>query len=236
MAEAATAGNGEKAAKKERVAQVVAMKDGRNVEFVGTQRAKKDWLIDETKVQLDEAAGMLVIQAGAVTNRFDFINGEVRSIVLPLSLICDFAGHGASQKFGDTYAASKDKPMSTEDMILAVENLAEIVKAGKWKQQAEGDGGFSGASIVIQAFMEYSGKDSTFVKEFLAKQLDTLQKDAALKGTKPITRKELYDSYKNPNSKIGKIIQRMEQERLSKESKVDADASLAEFEALAQAA
>ena len=46
-----------------------------------------------------------------------------------------------------------------------------------------------------------------------------------------MTRKELYDSFRNVNSKVGKVIQRLEQERITENSAVDADEAAAELEA-----
>lgn len=223
MAEAQAAA----APKKERVSQVVKMSDGRDVEFVGTRRVLKATVLDESKIQLDEAGGMLVLQTGAVSVRMDFINGQTRLLPLPLSLICDFAGHGGEQKFGDTLASPKEKPLSPDDMVIAIDELAEVIAQGKWSQRAESDG-FSGASIVIKAFMEATGKPQDAIKKFLNDKLEA----AKLRGEK-LSRADLYRSFKNPDSKIGKIIARLEREELSKSAKVDADETLAEFEAQA---
>jgi hypothetical protein len=74
---------------------------------------------------------------------------------------------------------------------------------------------------VIKAFMEASGKDQASVKAFLNGMLEA----AKLKGEK-LSRKDLYDSFRNPATKVGKIIDRLEKERLSSTAKVDADAVL----------
>jgi hypothetical protein len=79
---------------------------------------------------------------------------------------------------------------------------------------------------VVKALAEASGKSIEAVKAFLNGKLDA----AKAKGEK-LSRKELYDSFRNPNSKVGQIIKRMEDERLAKESKVDADAELDELSA-----
>lgn len=207
------------AVKKERVVTKVALTDGREVEFVGTGRVNKEALIDEAKIQRD--GDMLVIQAGAVAIRMDFINGDTRTIQVPLDLLARFTAHGALQKFGDELAAPADKPLSPEDMVVAIDDLADRIAKGAWTMRKEGSGGFSGASVVIQAIMEASGKDIATVKAFLQGKLDA----AVAKGEK-LSRKDLYDSFRRPETKVGAIVQRLEAEKLAKTAKVDADAEL----------
>ena len=186
-------------AKPKRVAQVVKMKDGREVEFVGKRRMLKESIIEGNKVSV----------------RLDFVNGETRLFALPTALMLRFAGHGAEQKLGDETAGEE----KIEDMILAVDDLITQLNKGEWGAVREA-GGFSGASIVIRAIMEASGKSQDDVKAFLQKKLDT---------TEGLTRKKLYDSFRNPNSKVGKIIERLEREERAKSAVLDADAELAAF-------
>jgi hypothetical protein len=204
--------------KKERVVKQVTLTDGRVVEFVGTSRVNKEIVIDESKVQLD--GEMLVLQQGAIGVRMDFVTGDTRTYIQPLSLIPKFAGHGGSQKYGDCLASPASKPLADEDLVIACDDLDETIQKGEWSTRREGDG-FSGASIVIKAFMEASGKDQASVKAFLNGMLEA----AKLKGEK-LSRKDLYDSFRNPATKVGKIIDRLEKERLSSTAKVDADAVL----------
>jgi len=159
-----------------------------------------------------------------VAIRMDFINGETRTIEVPLDLLAKFTGHGAEQKFGDELAAPSDKPLSPEDMVVAIDDLAERISQGQWSMKREGSGGCAGASVVIQAIMEASGKDMATVKKFLQDKLD----GAAARGEKH-SRKELYDSFRRPETKVGAIVQRLEAEKLAKSAKVDADAELAEL-------
>ena len=90
--------------------------------------------------------------------------------------------------------------------------------------------GFSGASVVIRAIMEASGKDATFVKAFLEKKLADSKAEAEANGGKPITRQGIYAAYRKPGTKIAAIIARMEQEKLAATAvDVDADADLKEM-------
>ena len=208
--------------KKKAEVQTVKMSDGREVGFAGKRKVLKETLIDESKVIVD--GDTVTLQDGAVCVRVDFRNGETRTYALPLKLLPRFAGHGGEQKYGDELASPADKPMSEDDMVLALDDLHGRIANGDWSVVREGGGGVAGASIVVRAIMEASGKAQEAVKEFLQKKLD-----AAADANQKLSRKELYESFRNPNSKVGAIIKRMEEERLAKESKVDADAALAEL-------
>ncbi len=112
-------------------------------------------------------------------------------------------------------------------MAVALDDLHEQVNIrGEWR--LTGEGGVAGASVVILAIMEASSKTMEEVKKFLQGKLD-----AAKARNEKLSRKELYDSFRNPNSKVGQIVKRMEDERLAKANKVDADAALAEIGAAA---
>lgn len=238
MAEAGTEGstggstNGTPAKKKTEVT-MIKMEDGREVGFAGKRKVNKETLIDEALVQVSEDGSTLTVMPGAVKVRMDFRSGKTRTFALPLKLLPKFAGHGGEQKYGDELAAPSDKPLSDDDMVMAVEELDTRVQQGEWSMAREG--GFAGASVVVLAIAEASRKDPNDpasgksieeVKAFLQKKLD----DAKAKNEK-LSRKELYDSFRNPNSKVGKIVERLEKERLAKESKVDADAALDEINA-----
>ena len=197
----------------------VTMTDGRVVQFAGKRKVNKATVIDESKVVVD--GDTVTVEAGAVSIRMDFRSGDTRLIGLPLALLLQFAGHGAEQKFGDELATSADKPLSEDDMVLAIDDLNALIQAGKWGAgRASGGGGVSGASIVVQAIMEATGKDLATVKAYLQKKLDT---DSAL------TRRALYDSFRVATTKTGAIIKRMEEAKLAKTAKVDADAELADI-------
>ncbi len=210
-------------AKPKREVQKVTLSDGREVEFVGKRKVNKETLIDASKVIVE--GDTVTLSDGAVSVRMDFRNGATRTLPIKASMIAKFAGHGGEQKYGDELAAPSDKPLSEDDMTMAIDELhAQLYDQGEWRAASEGGGGFGGASVVVKAIMEASGKPLEEVKTFLQKKLD----DAKAKNEK-LSRKELYDAFRNPNSKIGQIIKRMEDERLAKESKVDADSALAEL-------
>ncbi len=194
-----------KAAKVETVREAVELTDGRTVEFAGKRKLRKE----------------VIIEGGAVSVRFDFRNGETRTFTVPESLLLDCAGHGASQKIGDDVAGVDD----IDDMVVGIDAMIARLNAGSWSaERAEGDG-FSGASVVIKAIAEVTGKSIDAVKAFLQSKLD----QAAAKGEK-LTRQALYKSFRNPASKTGQVIQRLELEKTSKSS-VNSDDLLGELEA-----
>lgn len=213
--------NTEATGKKKAEVTMVKMSDGREVGFAGKRRINKETLIDESKIIID--GDTITLQEGAVSVRMDYRNGATRIYSLPNKLVPRFAGHGGEQKFGDELASPADKPMSEDDMVLATDDLNSRIQAGEWSAAREG-GGFAGASVVVLAIMEASSKTMDEVKAFLQKKLD----DAKAKDQK-LSRKELYDSFRNPNSKVGQIVERLEKERLAKDSKVNADDALAEL-------
>jgi hypothetical protein len=195
----------------------VTLTDGRKVSFPGKRKVAKETLIDESKIVVDGDVVQFV--TGAVSIRMDFRNGETRTIALPLALLAQFAGHGAEQKFGDELATSADKPLSEEDMVLAIDDLNAQIQSGNWgKARASGGGGVSGASVVVQAICEATGKDLATVKAYLQKKLDS---DSGL------TRRALYDSFRVAGTKTGEIVARLEAAKTAKTAKVDADAELA---------
>lgn len=209
----------ETAAKSKTEYTAVTMSDGRTVQFAGKKKVLKETLIDASKIEVDESAGIIQIQAGAISIRMDFRNGETRLIPIPISLTPKFAGHGGEQKFGDELASPSTDPMSEEDMVIAIDDLNAQIQAGNWgKGRASGGGGVSGASLVVQAIMEVTGKDLATVKAYLQKKLDA---DSAL------TRRALYDSFRVAGTKTGIVIKRLEEAKLAKTAKVDADAELA---------
>ena len=197
--------------------QTVTMTDGRSVTFAGKRKINKETLIDESRIVQD--GDVIQLQSGAVSIRMDFRNGQTRTISIPLALLARFAGHGAEQKFGDELASPADKPLSEDDMVLAIDDLNSQIQAGKWgKGRASGGGGVSGASVVVQAIMEATGKDLETVKAYLQKKLD---------ADPELSRRALYDSFRAPGTKTGAIIKRLEEAKAAKAVKVDADAELA---------
>ena len=184
--------------------EIVTMADGRSVEFAGKRKMLKDTTVDGTSVSV----------------RFDFRNGETRTFTVPENLLGQFAAHGASQKIGDETAGVAD----LDDMVVAVEEIIARLVNGEWSAtRAEGDG-FSGASVVIKAIAEVTGKSVDTVKAFLQAKLDA----AAAKGEK-LSRQELYKSFRAVGSKTGAVILRLEANKANKASKVNADDLLGEL-------
>jgi len=194
----------------------VVMEDGREVIFAGKRKVNKETLIDESKIAME--GDIVQFSSGAVSIRMDFRNGKTRTFPLPLSLLAQFAGHGGEQKYGDELASPADKPLSEDDMVIAVEDLDTEIQKGNWGRARSSGGGVSGASIVVQALMEATGKDQAAIKAYL---------DKKIASTEGLTRQALYASFRVPGTKTGAIIARLEAEKAAKSSKVDADAELA---------
>lgn len=216
----------------------VVMSDGRTVQFAGKKKVLKETLVDDSKIAVD--GDTITLAAGAVSIRMDFRDGSTRTIPLPLSLFPKFAGHGGEQKFGDELASPADKPLSPEDMVIAIDDLNSEIQKGNWgKGRAEGGGGVSGASLVVQAILEVmnegrpdNGKPVLTVgdvKAFLQRKLDA---SAASDGDNKLTRRALYDSFKAEGTKTAAVYKRLEAEREAKKTpKIDANAALEEMEA-----
>ena len=195
----------------------VKMEDGRDVQFAGKRKVNKATVIDESKVMLE--GDTITMTAGAVSVRMDYRNGVTRTYSPPLSLYAQFLGHGEEQKYGDELASPADKPLSEDDMVIATDDLHAEISQGKWgKGRAAGGGGVSGASVVVQAIMEATGKDQATVKAYLQRKLD---------ADKDLTRRALYDSFRVKGTKTGTIIERIEAAKVAKAAKVDADSELA---------
>lgn len=217
MSEAA---EGAKTAKPKTEVTSVTMKDGRVVGFAGKRKMVKDYEIDAN--------------SNVVTAVIDFVNGEtVRLSVDPtiqttgddgVPLLLQAAGHGLVQKLGDEAASEKD----VDDAYLAISDLAERLARGEWGVQREA-GGFSGASVVLQAILEAkreSVPEFTIdqVKAGLQKILDNDKAKAEGENRKPMTRQALYQSFRNPTTKVGKIVKRLEEEKAAKsQSAINAD-------------
>jgi len=204
----------------------VKMSDGREVNFAGKRKVNKDTVIDESKIVLD--GDVVQFQAGAVGIRMDFRNGDTRTFYPPLSLYAQFLGHGGQQKYGDELATTADKPLSEEDMVLAVDDLDAVIQKGDWgRGRTSGGGSVSGASIVVQAILEATnarnaakGKPPTTleaIKSYIQKKLE---------ADPTLTRRALYDSFRVAGTETGIIIKRLEEAKLAKTAKVDANSEL----------
>lgn len=181
--------------------QTVTMTDGRKVDFVGKRQMLKSAEVDGHTVHC----------------RFDFRNGESRTFTVPGHMLGQFAAHGALQKIGDEAAGEKD----VDDMVVACDSVMERLHKGEWKAvRATAGDSFAGASVVIRAIGEVTGKTAGEVKAFL---------DAKLAANPGLTRRALFASFRNPQSKTGQVIARMEQEKASKQETLHADDLLAEL-------
>lgn len=195
-----------KPAKATPVQTKVQMEDGREVVFVGKRRMLKESTVSE--------------DGTVVTSRFDFVNGATRSFSIDLTdpLAPKFIGHGIEQKVGDETAGDE----SVEDMVLHVDNILERLNRGEWGAERGSGDGFSGASTVIRAICEVTNKDVAWVKDWLEKKL------AAGKET-GLTRQKLYAGFRAPDSKTAPVIARIEAERASKASGINANDALDEI-------
>lgn len=168
-------------AKQEPTVETVTMKDGRVIEFTGKRKALKETIITD----------------GKVTVRIDFRNGESSHFTIPEAQLLKFAGHGAEQKLGDTMAGVE----SVDDCQLAVDELIEQLYNGDWNARREGSG-FNGASVLLKALCEVTGKDVATIKAFLAKK--THAEKLALRNSakiKPVV--ERLEAEKAARSKAG---------------------------------
>lgn len=196
--------------------QEVAMQDGRTVGFAGKRKVIKDVLIDPSKIVVE--GGVTQIEDGAVSVRFDLRDGSTRTFAAPAAVVAELIGHGLSQKMGDELASPADKPMSEEDMVLALEAMYDRLAKGDWRAVREGGGGgVSGAGIVVRAIMEVKGKDQATVKAFL---------DGILERTPGLTRRALYDSFRAEGTPTAAVIARLEAEKAKKAPAVDAAEAL----------
>lgn len=199
-----------KPAKPKPEVEVVTMDDGRTVEFSGTKtRVLKDYVLRE-----DGSLDFI---------RLDFRNGVSKKITIPDSLLGRFAGHGAIQKYGDELAGMKNpdgSPADIDDLVLAIEELDEVIQRGEWSIRKEGDG-LGGTSVLIRAMVIYSGKTIDQVKAYLK------DKDAKFKAV-------LRANDKRPNKDgltMAAIVKQLESEKLAKGTQIDAEAALEGLEA-----
>ncbi len=143
---------------------------------------------------------------GTVSVRLDYRNGETRLFTVPENMLAKFAAHGAEQKLGDEIAGLED----VADCVLATDELIDRLYNGEWGVKREANG-MAGTSVLLKALVEHTGKTVEAIKAFLAGKSQA--EKVALRN----------------NSKIKPIVQRLEEEKASKNSKVDTDAMLGEL-------
>lgn len=192
--------------KAERVVESVKMSDGRVVEFVNKKRMIKESFIEGDTVKV----------------RLDFRNGETRSFTVPPALMAKFAAHGAEQKLGDETAGTE----KVDDMVIEVDDLIERLGKGEWTTVRAAGDSFSGASVVIRALVAVTGKPVQTIKDFLQKKLD----NAKAKG-ESLSRKALYDSFRDPRTPVGAKIRELEDADRAKATGFDVGAALDELKA-----
>lgn len=180
----------------------VTMNDGRSVAFAGDRKMQKSYKTD----------------GGKVTVLFDFVNGQSIKFELPDQLVLQAAGHGVSQKAGDSAAGEKN----VEDMVLAVQDTLDNLAKGNWKVSREG-GGFGGAGVVVRALCAVFGKTPEQIKTWV----DTKIAESEKRGQK-LTRQALYNSFRQ-SDKVGPKIREMEAAAAKNAAGVDAEAILGEL-------
>ena len=181
--------------KQEPTINTVTLTDGRIVDFVGKRK-----LLKASEVTPD----------GKIQTTLDFVNGETRTFTIPDALLAKFASHGAEQKLGDEIAGVDD----IEDAVMAIDDLIDRLYNGEWGV-ARDKSGLAGASILMRALVESTGKTADEIKKFLSDK--TAAQKAALRT----------------NPKIKPIVDRLEAEKAAKSAKkadaVDTDALLNEL-------
>ena len=184
-----------KPVKKEPTINTVTLTDGRIVDFVGKRK-----LLKASEVTPD----------GKIQTTLDFVNGETRTFTIPDALLAKFASHGAEQKLGDEIAGVDD----IDDAVMAIDDLIDRLYNGEWGV-ARDKSGLAGASILMRALVESTGKTAEEIKKFLSDK--TAAQKAALRT----------------NPKIKPIVDRLEAEKAAKSAKkadaVDTDALLNEL-------
>lgn len=199
------------------VYETVKMEDGREVKFPGERKVDKEIL--------EDADGT------AIGVRVNFRNGKTRTLLradIPAKTDAYSSCHGLSQKVGDEWSDAKAKEMSIDDIVMTCDEVMGRLKTeGGWFVERGTGDSMAGASMVITALVNVTGKGIDEIKAFLQGKLDK-----AKAAGESLSRQQLYASFRaNPQSKVAVEIARLEQERAAKNAKVDADALLAEIEA-----
>lgn len=170
----------------------VTMSDGSTVEFNKKQKLVKTSTIDE---------------AGNISVRLDFSNGQTRNFQPRSDLLARFAAHGIEQKLGDAIAGETD----VNDAVESVDDLIGRLNNGEWNI-TRAAGAFSGTSVLIQALVEVSGKSVEDIRAFLANKSQA--EKIALRRS----------------DKLRSTIERLEAEKASKsKNAVDTDSLLGEL-------
>ena len=200
----------------------ITMEDGRVVLFPGKMRLKKDILIEDGKPAV----------------RFDLRNGQTITCFVPEHHIAYAAGHGYSQKVGDSLAGAKDdagNPISDEDRFVAIEAMHSRLCSGSWDKEREGGTGegtaVAGAHLVLRAVSEVRGVPVATVKAYIENKLVSLEQawEAGGKTGRKPTRRAIYEILRDPDTEIGRVYARLAAEKGKAAPAVSADDLLSDL-------
>lgn len=154
---------------------------------------------------------------GGIDVTIYFVDGRVRKYHAPASVVHAAAASGVEHKFAAAYTGAEN----VDDMIEACEALQANLTKGDFTTRVEGQG-FAGASVLMRALMEYSGKTRE-------------QVEAALAGYPQALKMQMRSSTK-PNAAgitLKSIVDRIETERAQKRQEkkpnAEVEAALAAF-------
>jgi|SRR5580765_1444680 len=211
---AETEGNGATPAKAEKKREVekVKMEDGREVEFVGKAKFYKDVIVAGRTIDELSPEELAAANTSDVSIRLDFRNGTTRNYPLNPALGIQYAGHGGKQKYGDELAG-EDAP-DLDDWAAKTDRLHERLTNGEWTRERAG-GSMAGTSVLLQALMEFTGRSAQEVRDHI-------------KDWTPQDKQQL-----RMDPEIKPIVERIEQEKAAKATKVDTGALKASLRSLA---
>jgi len=118
-------------------ATVVKCEDGTEVRFPGKR-----------KMQI-----AITLAEGALKGVIYFLNGRVLPVDVAAEHTHNFIEYGFGQKVRDNVAGETD----VDDMVVATQNQLERFAKGLWNETRE-RGAFSGASLLIQAIVQLTGR------------------------------------------------------------------------------
>jgi len=176
----------------------VTMTDGRKVSFPYNAETQKGRQLQKQSLIPGEDG-----YSGSAAVRLDFVNGETRTYAIPgAELLSDYlddpnfaarakfllkhATHGAEQKLGDELAYTPkagESPPSLEDKIEWIDELMQRLDALEWGTEREANP-LAGASNLVKALMELSGKSKDEVRAFLKPM--SREERALVKSSPPV--------------------------------------------------
>ena len=169
----------------------VIMDDGEEMLFNGLDANKPRAQRMKKAIWEDE-------DTGEIHAKLSFRNGRILDMTLPENLLIQTAMHGLSQKLGDEIAGVAD----VEDCFIEMEGLISRLQAGEWTAPKKKGSG-AGASMLVAALIEVTGKSIDIVKDFLSGK--TGAEKTALKNSE----------------KVRPIILRLQEEKAKKKAEKD---------------